>query len=282
MLEDQSEEIENTSSQDEIAESSTVTETEGNELVTEGSAAETPEVKKPNKVQERINQLTREKHEERQKAEEERGKRAELEQRLEALESNSKAQTKQAAPNEDDFDSYSEFETAKTAYIAEVATNAAFERLAQEQNSKSTKEQATARQLELESKKAAFDKNVDSKRGNFEDFDEVALGHTFMDVDLAEQIFEMEKGPEVAYHLGANLDVAERIFSMKAVQRARELTRLEFTLEGLKPKKVSGAPDPITPISGSDQSGSKDPSKMTDAEWLKWRNNQINSRNNHG
>ena len=276
MLEDQSAEIENTASQDEIVESSTTTETEVN--IDDSSAAETPEeAKKPNKVQERINQLTREKYEERQK-------RAELEKRLEALESKPAQEEKTviAAPNEEDFDNYSEFERAKEEHIANRAAQAAYDRLKAEESTKSNASLEQSRQAELQAKKQAFDQSVESKRGNFADFDEVAYGHEFMDLDLAEQIFEMDKGPEVAYHLGANLDVAEKIFSLKPVQRARELTKLEYSLKALQPKKISSAPDPIAPIGGTDKSGNKSPSEMTDKEWFNWRNNQLNSRNKYG
>ncbi|MEE9304297.1 MAG: hypothetical protein V3U84_11005 [Thiotrichaceae bacterium] len=274
-MSDEQEVVEN---HDDSAEPSPAPEAVDNEVVEDSSAAETPEqVKKPSKVQERINQLTREKHAE-------RTKNAELEERLKALESKPAAEEKEvkATPKEDDFDNFSDFEQAKETHIADRAAQVAYDRLKAEQSTTDANSQAKARQVELETKKATFDENVDSKRGNFEDFDEVALGHEFMDVDLAEQIFEMDKGPEVAYHLGSNLDVAEKLIRMTPVQRARELTKMEFSLEALKPKTVSDAPDPITPIGGTDKSGNKSPEEMTDKEWRDWRNNQINARNNHG
>lgn len=262
---------------DDIAEPSTAQEAESNEIITEGSATETPQFKKPNKVQERINQLAREKNEARQR-------NADLEERIKTLESNTvvKETTHKAAPKVEDFDDYSEFETAKEHHIVSQAVQAAYDRMTAEQNAKSATIQAEARAVELKSKKQAFDQNVDQKRGNFEEFEEVAYGHSFMDIDLAERIFEMDKGPEVAYHIGANLDFAEQIFNMTPVQRAQELKNLELSLEGVNPKRVSGAPEPITPISGSENSGNKSPNEMTDKEWLAWRYNQLNARNKHG
>ena len=123
-------------------------------------------------------------------------------------------------------------------------------------------------------KKAKFESDVDAKRGNFENFDEVAYGHQFMDVDMAAQIFEAEKGPEVAYYLGSHLDQAERIFRLDPVQRARELTKLEFTVSSVTPKRVSGAPDPITPLGGK-ESVEIDPDRMSPEQWRDWRNKQI-------
>jgi len=138
------------------------------------------------------------------------------------------------------------------------------------------KETATQnqRQEDVKTKKVAFEANLEGKRANFEDFEDVAYGHNFMDLDLAEQIFDMEKGPEVAYHLGAHLDEAERIFALSPVQRARELTKLEFQVEALKPKMVSGAPDPISPL-GNSETVQTDPDKMTADEWRIWRNKQV-------
>ena len=278
MPEDLTGEIQNTPSHDVNADSSPAPEvTETGNPVTETSATETPdEPKKVNKVQARINQLTREKHEERQK-------NADLEKRLAALESKP-AETKETplvAPKEDDFTDLSDFETARSQHIADTAAQTAYDRLKAENNSRDDQARQTTRQQELQTKQAAFNKSLDEKREHFENFEEVAYGHAFMDTDLAEQIFDTEKGPELAYHLGSHLDVAEKIFSLPPVQRARELTKLEFSLEALKPKVVSDAPDPITPLGGSDKVN-KSQEEMTDAEWLSWRNNDINARNNHG
>lgn len=241
----------------------------------DANAAETPEAeKKPNKVQERINQLTREKYEERQK-------RAELEERLKKLESQQpqKAPEVAQAPKEDDFDSYSDYQSAQEKYLADRAANAAYERLKAEQEAAKEQTSEQQRQEEIKAKRAKFDENLTAKRTNFENFEEVAYGHEFMDMGLAEMIFDMDKGPEVAYHLGSHLDEAERIFSLSPIERARELTKLEFQVEQLKPKKVSDAPDPINPLSGSSERvADKDPDDMTTDEWLAWRNKNLANR----
>ena len=232
----------------------------------EASATETPEeVKKPNKVQERINQLTREKYEQRQENEQ-------LKARLDKLEKAPPVvKTDLVVPDPDDFDTDKDYQAANAEYYAAVSLKATDDRLAV--SNKET-EQAT-RQTEIKVKKDAFDENLSAKRGNFEDFEDVAYGHTFMDLDLAEQIFEMDKGPEVAYHLGSNLDEAARIFALSPVKRARELTKLEFQVEALKPKVVSDAPDPITPLGAGSEAVQADPDKMSADEWQAWRNKQV-------
>jgi len=244
------------------------------EALEQGSAAETPEEKpKGNKVQERINQLTREKYEQ-------RTKNQELEARLKELEARKVEPVKQelAAPKEDEYDDYSDYQTAQADYIAETATNRAYERMATEQQARVDSSNEQTRQETLHSKKKAFDQNVDTKRANFENFEDVAYGHDFMDTDLAEQIFDMDKGPEVAYHLGAHLDEAERIYALTPVQRARELTKLEYQVQALTPKKVSDAPDPIEPLGGS-EAKEIDPDSLSADEWQKWRIKQIDDRN---
>ena len=239
-----------------------------NNVDAEASATETPEeVKKPNKVQERINQLTREKHELRQK-------NAEFEARLKTLETPATSKLDLVAPDPDKFDTDQEYQTANAQYYADVSLKATNDRI-------DTQNQDLAQQKRQDSiqvKKTAFEANLAEKRGNFEDFEDVAYGHSFMDMELAEQLFDMEKGPEVAYHLGSNLDEAERIFALAPVQRARELTRLEFQVEALKPKKVSDAPDPITTLGNSeavdDVGVNGDNIKDTD-EWQRWRNKKV-------
>lgn len=275
MSEEQAAELEQSASHDEAAAPSTAPEVEAKPASeAEASATETPEEpKKPNKVQQRINQLTREKHEQRQE-------NADLRARIERLEQPRDVDTapELVAPNEDDFDSSVEYHTANAKYYADVSTNAARTEVAASNKSSTEAEQQRDRQTELNGKKGVFEKNLEGKRGHFEDFEDVAYGHNFMDIELAEQLFDMDKGPEVAYHLGSHLDEAERIFALPEGKRGFELGILASKVESLTPKKVSDAPDPITPLGGN-ETVQKSEDDMSDAQWLQWRYNQINARN---
>tara|TARA_R110002126_G_scaffold101189_12_gene233204 strand:- start:731 stop:1558 length:828 start_codon:yes stop_codon:yes gene_type:complete len=240
------------------------------------SAAETPEgVKKPNPVQERINKLTREKYEARQET-------AALEARLKVLESNQPKPSKPGeaakAPQEHEYEDYNDFQNAHANHIAAVAADAAYERFAVETRESEELKRASNQQATQLSKKQAFDRNLDTKRGNFEDFEDVAYGHQFINESMASRIFDMGKGPEVAYHLGLHLDEAEKIFAMNEVDQAVALDRLDRQVIALEPRLVSGAPDTITPINGA-ESVQKSPEDMSDDEWRKWRYAQINARN---
>jgi len=254
-------------SHDDNADSSTVT--EANTSVEASATEGTEEAKKPNRVQERINQLTTKNYEEKQK-------NAALEERIKNLESSqpaTPANTDLVAPNEDDFDSPQEYHTANAKYYAEVSGNAADVRVAAGQAETTKANQKNERQTEIDTKKKGFEENLSSKREHFQDFEDVAYGHDFMDMDLAEQIFEMDKGPEVAYFLGSNLDEAQRIHALNPVQRARELTKLEYQVEALNPKKVSSAPDPISTL-GNSEVVAVNEDNMTADEWQVWRNKQ--------
>lgn len=283
MSEDPTGEIENTPSHDANAESSTAPEAEVKpQAETEAGATETPEEpKKVNKVQERINQLTREKYEGRQANEKHEKEKQELRAELAAIKStisNHVDPDTIVAPNEDDFDTHAEYHTANAKYYADVSANAANERITASNASNAEVVKQDQRQKELEAKKTVFEKKLESIRGNFEDFEDVAYGNTqFMDLDLAEQIFDLDKGPEVAYHLGSHLDEAARIFALTPVQRARELTKLEFQVEALAPKKVSDAPDPLNPLGNNEKVdvNGKDGENLSTDEWQAWRNQQV-------
>lgn len=260
---------EQTESHDENVVSSATTEAEA--IQADASVAEKPEEpKKHDGFQKRIDQLTRKNYEAKQET-------ADLKARLTALETKP-VETKQpeiVAPKEDDFDDPSAFSTANANFIADKAAKAAYERLSAENEVKDNAARLKERQQELGVKQKTFNVNLESKRSNFEDYEAVAFGHPFMDGDLAELIIDIgDKAVEVGYHLGSNLEEAERIFKLSPTHRARELTRLEFKTEAVKANKVSGAPDPIIPL-GNSESVQIDPDEMSTDAWLAYRNKQV-------
>ncbi|MBL4651276.1 MAG: hypothetical protein JKY53_00215 [Flavobacteriales bacterium] len=274
-------EIKNTPAKDDNAAPSTAPEAKApleGELVpkseADASAAEKPSTPPKGKTaQERINQLTRKGHE----RDQENARLLAENEELKTQKSPAKTPEVSPAPKEDDFDTLGEFEAAKAEHIAKTASDMAYERISKEKQEETDTTLKNERKTSLKAKKKVFDAAVESKRDGFENFEEVAYGHDFMDTDLVEQILDMEKGPEIAYHLGSNLDIAKDMIALSPVQRARELTKLEFSLETLKPKLVSDAPDPITPL-GNSETVEKDPDKMSADEWRDWRNNDIRTR----
>lgn len=95
--------------------------------------------------------------------------------------------------------------------------------------------------------------------------------------DSVESILGMDDAHKVIYALGKNPEEASRILSLPPVQQGRELERLALKAAQPVPKAVSKAPAPITPIDGS-TTVETDPSKMSMAEWAKWREKNSKSR----
>lgn len=105
------------------------------------------------------------------------------------------------------------------------------------------------------------------------DFTEVFNEDLPISQAMAEVIVQSEIGAEVAYYLGKNADVAEKIAGLSAAAAAREIGRIEARLELQKstPKPVSKAPEPAPSIDGASPGNvEKDPMKMSDAEYTKW------------
>jgi hypothetical protein len=66
--------------------------------------------------------------------------------------------------------------------------------------------------------------------------------------DLITAIQLDENGPQLAYYLGNNLDVADKLVKMNPTQGALELGKLSVKLSTTKPKNLTKAPDPIKTV----------------------------------
>lgn len=101
---------------------------------------------------------------------------------------------------------------------------------------------------------------------------------------MAEVIRSSEVGPALYYHLAKNREVSAEIAQLPPHLAAYELGRIEARLSQPKPTppapkpKVSSAPPPPPTIEATDPVVEKDPHKMTDAEFKRWRERQIAQR----
>lgn len=93
-----------------------------------------------------------------------------------------------------------------------------------------------------------------------------------------EAVFEADQPAKVIEYLADpdNLDEAERISKMSAVQAGKAIAKLEARLSTEKPKpknEVSKAPDPLEAVRGKGNvSTAPDPSDTK--AWIRWRNEQ--------
>jgi hypothetical protein len=131
-------------------------------------------------------------------------------------------------------------------------------------------------------RKMKFDTEAQKlKESTLKDFDEVAKSELMLSIynnsknDLGGILESMDNGPQIAYFLGKNVDLAYKLSDMSSTELIPELIRLQ---QKSAPRKasVTKASEPINPINGSAHSaGEKDPSKMSYKEWLVWREKQL-------
>jgi hypothetical protein len=105
--------------------------------------------------------------------------------------------------------------------------------------------------------------------------------NTFFTNNVVKLIAESSDGPAVAYHLANNRELAEQIASLPVTAAAREIgkieARLEKAKEAPKPKPVSAAPPPPPKIEADEPEVIKNPmdDSMTMPQWLKWREKNL-------
>jgi hypothetical protein len=105
---------------------------------------------------------------------------------------------------------------------------------------------------------------------------------------MVEAIAESDDGPALAYHLGKNPEIAEKLATLPPVAAAREIGKIEARLayerEKAKQKPVvSNAPPPPPQIAAGDASpkvSSTDPEsdRLSDEEWFRAERKRLNRR----
>ena len=99
---------------------------------------------------------------------------------------------------------------------------------------------------------------------------------------MANVFRSVEDGPELAYYLGNNPDVARKLSGLSGEQAGYELGLIKANLsqvkETVKPPKVTKAPPPTPKIKAGNAGMAKDPADMSDNEFRKWREKQIAAR----
>jgi hypothetical protein len=119
----------------------------------------------------------------------------------------------------------------------------------------------------------------DKGMNEFDDFRE-SLGHFGPLGGLPPQVIEAanEVGDahQILYTLSKDLDEADRIFKLGPVKLAVELSKLHAKINK-RTRTPSKAPDPIKPIEGRSSEG-KSVETMTTAEWMTWREEQLQAK----
>lgn len=211
---------------------------------------------KPNRVQERIDELTRQKGESAREAAYWRGVAEAAKPAVEA-----KPAEDPGKPKPEGFATYDEYIEKLTDWKIEQREQVRGQKQREQETASNWNQRATA------------------ARQSMPDFDAVLSSSAApMTKAMAETIQDSDKGPELAYHLAKNPAEAARIAQLGQLATARELGKLEAFLSAPKPApKTTSAPNPPTPI-GSGRSTEGDPGKMPMSEYLAWRETQFKGK----
>lgn len=231
--------------------------------IPESGDSETPEndgsdsTEEPNKgLQKRINKMTKKMRDAQREAEHWRNEALKNQQAQEQAPPAEK-------PKQQDFNSDAEFIEALTDWKVEQSNKAQRET-----------QQEQTQQQSINEKRQAFTKSAKEVAKKYDDFNDVVGNENLAISETMEQvILESDIGPEIAYHLGKNLDIALDIAQMPPHMAAREIGKIEARLSMPAQKKTTSAPPPLKPL-GSKNSSKPDPRKMSTEDWIKWRNNE--------
>lgn len=134
-------------------------------------------------------------------------------------------------PTPDQFDDYGAYVEALTDFKAEEKVNKAIE----------TRDQKAATEKQQQARVTTWNERVIEARKTIPDYDTVMAASSVPVSDaVMEELRDSELGPQLAYHLDRNPDVAEKLNAMPPRQAAREIGRLEAKLLST----ASASPDP--------------------------------------
>ena len=170
-----------------------------------------------------------------------------------------------AKPNPDSFDDYNDYVEALTDYKVEAKRK-------EWDQSEAQKKESTTHQQRMQT----LQEKINAGYDRYSDFEDVALAETVpITAMVMEALAETDNPADIAYYLGKNQPKAVAISRMTPIAAARAIAQIEASLSGTTPppaqnKKITGAPPPIKPV-GSSNTVTKDPEKMTQAEYNAYR-----------
>lgn len=163
-------------------------------------------------------------------------------------------------PTIDQFDDYDQYVEALGEWSAEKT-------IAKREYAASRKQHEQAQQTVRET----YSKRVEAAKVKYADWDEVvALSDVAVTNTTLDAILESEQGPDISYFLLTNPAEAARLRGLSQIQQIKEIAKLETKFAGATApvKRVTQAPAPINAIGGSDK-GILDMDKLEGEEWAK-------------
>lgn len=207
------------------------------------------------KLQERIDEITRQRHEAQREAAYWRGIAETREAKAQPAEAD-------AEPKPEAFEDYGAYVRALAKFEAKAIVKA---ELGQQKT-----------QAQEEAKATTWQQRVEAVKAEIPDYDAVMSASTApMSPAMAEAIKDSDIGPKVLHHLAKNPEIAAKLSRLEPVAAIREIGRIEASLSVKAeappaPKRITSAPTPPTPV-GSGRSTVGDPGKMSQADYMEWR-----------
>lgn len=135
---------------------------------------------------------------------------------------------------------------------------------AKETKDRETRETAVAKQIA-----ADWSAKLDKAREKYPDYDDVAQADDVpISVPMAHAILNDENGTDIAYYLGQHKDEAARIAKLNPMQQALAIGRLAAVIVE-KPKPVSRAATPITPLGSTNSAVVKGDEELSMDEYAR-------------
>ena len=229
------------------------------------SSTEKPEDEGKDKVQERIDEITKFRREEERKRIAAEAKARELEEEIERLKPKQPPGKKLADFNYD--------EEAFSEYVSEQA----------EERAKEAARESIQRE-KYEAEQAEFKTREDKFAEDNPDYFTVSRGAFRFTAEMKQVAMGSDNGPALIYHLAENPDLSSRLAEMSPWNMAREMGRLEATALSPKPKSLSKAPAPAPTLKAaaaatSIKSDSPDSDKLSTEEWVKREQKRMKAQN---
>ena len=216
------------------------------------TADEKQEAEKPKEdgFQKRINKVTADKWEATRRAEAAEAKLAEMQQ--------AQAPQQTVEPKLEDFD------------FDEQAHNSALIDFKVDQKAQSLQKQQQDTQAEQVKTEAAkkFTENCATFATDKADFNEVLGMVPTLQPSVLQELMSMENGPELAYFLGNNQEIANNIARMNPVAAGIKIGEISRKLSEPKQIKPSSAPEPIEPVSSGGVVESDIGDEMSISDWM--------------
>jgi len=237
------------------------------------SSPETAE-DKPSGAEKRIRELNwkyreaeRERDRIRQEAEEAKRRLAELENRA----SPTTTQAGDDPPLESDYDDPAQYRQDMKAWQSRQLES--WERKRQQES------EAAAQAQREEERKSLLSQKLTAYASETESFaEDIERAKIQPTPALVEYLVESERAGELLHYLAKNPEHADKLSGMSPVASARELVRIEQTLEAAKTPTSSSAPEPISDLGDGDAGGDGPRPGMSTDDWVAARRAQLAAR----